>query len=99
MTYKAILLEHVKNFTEEGDIIESNIWRVRKSLNYPEGIKYSFVYIHKDTRLIGFDNHEGKGHHKHLYDKETKQEFTHLSEIKNLFRTEVMKLRYELYKK
>ena len=37
----------------------------------PEGLKYSLVYIDRDgRRLLGYDNAEGKGHHRHEGDVE-----------------------------
>ena len=32
----------------------------------PHGYKYSLVYIVQDIRVIGYDNAEGKGDHRHI---------------------------------
>lgn len=36
----------------------------------PHGYKYSFVYVVKGKRVIGYNNAEGKGDHRHYGDKE-----------------------------
>ena len=35
----------------------------------PHGYKYSLVYIVEDERIIGYDNAEGKGDHRHYRNK------------------------------
>ena len=72
ITYQqtAELILHDKQKTKEGDIIEVKIWKVEKSRDFPDGIKYSFVYVHNEKRVLGYDNERGKGHHKHFLDKE-----------------------------
>ena len=42
------------------------VWKVPKSKDFPDGVKYSFVYIHNGKRVLGYDNERGKGHHKHI---------------------------------
>jgi len=53
-------------------VAELKVWKVSKSGDFPEGIKYSLFLVNVATKkvLIGFDNHRPKGHHKHLYDSE-----------------------------
>ena len=64
--------------TGKGDIIVTKIWHVPVSRCYPEGIKFSFVFIHDNKRYFGYDNAENKGCHKHYINPETGGE----SEIK-----------------
>jgi Family of unknown function (DUF6516) len=40
-------------------------YKVPKSIHTPHGYKYSLVYIFNGRRLIGYDNHERKGDHRH----------------------------------
>ena len=61
--------------TGKGDIICFKIWDVPKTSNYPDGKKFSFVFIHKNKRVLGYDNAENKGVHKHYIDLDTKKEF------------------------
>jgi len=42
------------------------IWQVPVSEDKPHGYKYSLVYIVGGERLIGYDNAEGKGDHRHF---------------------------------
>ena len=51
--------------TKRNNLIEIVAWRVPKSSGYPEGVKYSFAFIHRNRRTIAFDNFNNEGHHKH----------------------------------
>ncbi len=67
-------------FTKEnGDIVEVRINTVPKSIRFPEGVKYSCVYVRNGKRLIGYDNSEGdqqgSNHHKHIKDRIVPYEF------------------------
>ena len=55
--------------TPKGNLIEVVAWKVPKSKFYPEGMKYSFVLVHKEKRAIAFDNFNNEGHHRHSADK------------------------------
>ncbi len=48
------------------EIVEIKIWKVPRSEEYPEGFKYSLVYVRKGKRVLGYDNYQGHGHHKHI---------------------------------
>lgn len=94
MTHKAVLLFHEKVEYADGDIVEVKAWAVAPSPAKPEGIKYSLVYIGKDgTRILGYDNAEGKGHHKHLGGRESPSEFTNIERLIERFGQEVAQLR------
>lgn len=91
---KAVLLFHKKYEYADGEIVEVKAWTVTPSPAKPEGIKYSFVYIGRDgTRILGYDNAEGKGHHKHLGGQESPSDFLSI-ELKVIrFTQEVIFLR------
>ncbi|MAG19919.1 hypothetical protein CL618_00615 [archaeon] len=91
------LLFHKKDTTKEKDIIEQKIWKVDKSKHFPQGIKYSLVYIHKNKRMIGYDNERAKGHHKHYLDKEQKYNFKNLEQLQIDFTNDIKKLKELLY--
>ena len=96
-TYKrGVLREHFKFVDEEGDIIEKKIWEVERDADYPEGIKYSLVFIHKNRRLVGYDNHERKGHHKHIKGRVSKISFSSIDELKEQFKNDVVIVRKKL---
>jgi hypothetical protein len=43
------------------------IWKVPTSRNSPDGIDYSLSLISVEgKRVIGYDNHWPKGHHRHV---------------------------------
>ena len=91
---KAILLFHKKYEYSDGEIVEVKAWEVPPSPAKPEGIKYSFVYIGRDgARILGYDNAEGKGHHKHLGDQEVPSEFLSVEWKIARFTEEVIHLR------
>ena len=94
MTHKAVLLFHEKFEYADGDIVEVKAWAVAPSPAKPEGIKYSLVYIGKDgTRILGYDNAEGKEHDKHLGGRESPSEFTNIERLIEQFGQEVAHLR------
>jgi hypothetical protein len=69
------LIFYRKNVELNSDIVEMKIWQVPTSAKNPQGIKYSLVYIRDGKRLIGYDNAEGKGHHRHNRSLEKPYEF------------------------
>lgn len=64
--------------TEAVAIAEAKVWKVPKSVHFPEGIKYSLFLALKETGeiVIGFDNHRPKGHHIHKHGKELSYAFS-----------------------
>ena len=71
--------------TGENNFIEIVAWKVPKSIFYPEGIKYSFTFVHKEKRAIGFDNFNNEGHHKHYMGKKEPYKFKSLEDTANQF--------------
>ena len=51
------------------------IWQVPHSKVKPHGLKYSLVYIRKGERIVGYDNAERKGDHKHFRGDEIPYDF------------------------
>nr|MBI4156284.1 hypothetical protein [Candidatus Woesearchaeota archaeon] len=93
----AVLLFYKKDITDEGDIIERKLWKVDKSKDFPEGIKYSFVYICNNKRTLGYDNERAKGHHKHYFDKEIKYEFVNIKKLFQDFEKDLEVVRKMIY--
>lgn len=71
--------------TEKSNLIEIVAWKVPKSKFYPEGIKYSFTFIHNNKRTIAFDNFNNEGHHKHYLNKKEPYKFKDLEDTSNQF--------------
>ena len=73
---KAGLLFRYKFVLKNGEIVAVKAWAVPRSARTPEGIKYSLVYIDRDRRrVLGYDNAEGKGHHRHEGAQEASVDF------------------------
>jgi hypothetical protein len=57
-------------FQNKRFVLEAKIWVIADS-RYPDGVKYSLVFIDTKTgRKVLLDNHQPKGHHLHLDDNE-----------------------------
>jgi hypothetical protein len=91
---RARLLFRKKHSYEDGEIVELKAWAVPRSAAKPEGLKYSMVYIGANgRRILGYDNAEGKGHHRHVGDDETSFLFESLDALRLKFLDEVSRLR------
>ena len=89
----AELLFHRKNIEPNGDIIEMKILLVPKSKDKPHGLKYSLAYIHEGTRIVGYDNAEVKGDHKHYRNKEYSYQFKGVYKLIEDFYTDVERIK------
>ncbi|HQI01301.1 MAG TPA: DUF6516 family protein [Deltaproteobacteria bacterium] len=78
---KAQLIIHSKITDEFGNTIEMKLWKVPRTERMPSGIRYSLVYIVNGKRVIGYDNAEGKGDHRHYNDKEAPYSFSGIREL------------------
>ncbi|MBI4690421.1 MAG: hypothetical protein HY754_09180 [Nitrospirae bacterium] len=65
----------------QGCTIEIKIWKVPVTKDRPFGLKYSLVFIREGKRVIGYDNAEGKGDHKHIGNKELSYIFTNVRKL------------------
>lgn len=96
------MLEPIFEYKQDdnGYLIEMKIVKVKKDKNYPEGVKYSLVMIDKETkkRVLGFDNHKGKGHHMHRLGREVSYEFVGEWKLIGDFYKEYEKIKRRLLK-
>jgi len=90
---KAGLLFYRKNIEPNGDIVEMKIWKVPVSRNNPHGLKFSLVYVREDKRVIGYDNAEGKGYHRHYGNKEYPYHFKDVDTLIGDFYKDVERLK------
>jgi len=91
---EARLLFRQKDVFADGEIVEWKAWEVPPSPTRPEGLKYSLVYADASgRRILGYDNAEGKGHHRHVGDAETPFKFEGLEALLTRFLDEVSRLR------
>jgi hypothetical protein len=75
-----------------GSLTEIRIWQVTKQPAFPTGVKYAFYFIGpppEHTVILGYDNHHGKGHHRHIRGKETPVTASSVSALFHRFRREV----------
>jgi len=90
---KARLIYHSKDIYKGGDIMEMKIWKVPVSKDKPHGFKYSLAYIVNGERVLGYDNAEGKGDHRHIRDKEFIYKFTTIAALFRDFRNDITRLK------
>jgi hypothetical protein len=68
---RAVLLQHDEVYDEEGWHMVIKIWKVPTSKNSPDGIDDSLSLISaQGERVVGYDNHWPKGHHRHVLGEE-----------------------------
>jgi hypothetical protein len=68
---KAVLVTHQKVTDVLGNTVEVRVWRLSQPKeDKPHGYRYSLAYIVDGERVIGCDNGEGKGDHRHFMSRE-----------------------------
>jgi hypothetical protein len=82
---KADLIRHNKITDDIGNTIVIKLWKVPPTPDKPYGFKYSLVYIVAGQRVIGYDNAEGKGDHRHYGEKEMPYKFVSLRKLADDF--------------
>lgn len=91
---KAKLILHTKEMKGD-EIVEAKVWQVPKSGDKPHGVKFSIVYIKNGKRLIGYDNAEDRGYHRHLTDREEAYRFVDIWRLLDDFKQDVQDIRGE----
>ena len=90
----ARLIRHVKVIDELGNIVEAKMWRLTSPTgDKPHGYKYSFVYISKGERVIGYDNAHGKGDHRHFRNSVAPYKFRTLKRLARDFYDDIEKFK------
>lgn len=74
---------------ELGNTVQIKLWKVPASPDKPKGYKYSLVYIVEGERVIGYDNSEGKGDHRHYGSHEEPYTLTTLRQLADDFLADV----------
>ena len=90
---KGNLIKHSKVVEDTGNIIEVKLWQVEPTFDKPHGYKYSLVYVVRGKRIIGYDNAEGKGDHRHYGSRTETYRFTDLRTLVNDFYGDVEKFK------
>jgi hypothetical protein len=78
---KAALVLHTRFIDEEGAMVEMKVYKVPKTQTAPHGFKYSMVYVREGKRLLGYDNHERKGDHRHVKGETAPYRFTTVDQL------------------
>ncbi len=87
---KAKLIRHEKVIDELGNNIEIKMWQLPKpTKDRPHGYKYSLVYIADDERIIGYDNAEGKGEHRHIRERVEPYRFVSIKKLVQDFYSDI----------
>lgn len=87
---KARLIKYVKTIDEVANTIEIKIWQLQTiTPDKPHGYKYSLVYVANNTRVIGYDNAEGKGDHRHYEDREELYRFEDIDTLLEDFQKDI----------
>jgi hypothetical protein len=92
----AELIRHDKITDEDGYTVEIKIWAVPKTPDKPFGFKYSLVLIIENKRVVGYDNAEGKGDHRHYGDLEEPYAFVSLEKLAKDFFRDVQRIKEEM---
>ncbi len=79
---KAQLIKYIKVVDELDNTIEIKIWQLPEvTEDRPHSYKYSLVYITEGERVIGYDNAEGKGDHRHYGELEKFYDFKGIDKL------------------
>ena len=96
-TIKATLIRHDKITDEHGNTVEIRMWSVPKTEDKPYGFKYSLVYIINGERVVGYDNAESKGDHRHDKEREAPYLFVSLEKLAEDFFRDVEEIKKAIY--
>jgi hypothetical protein len=88
---KGKLIKHDKVKNDDGSIVEVKMWQVPPSPDKPHGYKYLLVYIVDGKRVIGYDNAEGKGDHRHCLERTEKYHFKDLKTLAEDFYNDMVR--------
>lgn len=94
---ETVLIKHDKITDEYGNTVEIKIWSVPKSDDKPYGFKYSLVYIVNGERVLGYDNAERKGDHRHYKEREEPYLFVNLEKLAEDFFKDIEGIRRDIY--
>lgn len=70
-------------------MVEMRIWQVPVGKDKPHGFKYSLAYISGGERVVGYDNAEGKGDHRHFHKREYPYPFTSIEKLFEDFKKDI----------
>jgi hypothetical protein len=89
---KSELILHTKEVKED-EIVEVKIWKVSRTATMPDGLRISLVYVKHGKRILGYDNAEGKGYHRHISGKEEEYRFSTMRTLLEDFKKDTQTIR------
>lgn len=89
---RAKLFLHTKEIKGD-EIVEIKIWQLPQADDKPHHIKFSVVYIRGGKRLLGYDNAESKGFHRHFEEREEAYQFVNMRKLLDDFKRDLKRLR------
>lgn len=72
-----------------GNTVEIKLWKIPPTPDKPQGYKYSLAYIVTGERVIGYDNSEQKGDHRHYGRLEEAYAFSTLRQLADDFLADI----------
>jgi hypothetical protein len=78
---RATLIRHSRLRFADGGFIEVKLWSVAPTSDKPHGFKYSLVYVEDGNRVVGYDNGERRGDHRHYGDIEEPYRFRTIDDL------------------
>ena len=88
-----MLLRHEKVTDEQGNTVEIKLWKIPPTPDKPKGYKYSLAYVVDGKRVIGYDNSEQKGDHRHYESLEVPYAFSSLRQLAEDFMADVQRFK------
>jgi hypothetical protein len=90
----AVLVLREKTTDEHGNLREMVIWRVPRTRQRPDGVRYRLALIRAGEQepAILYDNHHPKGHHRHIGGTEAPYRFVDVGQLVADFRAEVNRM-------
>ncbi|HLD58666.1 MAG TPA: DUF6516 family protein [archaeon] len=83
---KLLLHERIIFSADEKTFVEFRVFEVSFSKEFPDCVKYSFVFVQHGKCVLRYDNEHRKGHHRHFGSDETKIDFISIEDLlKNFF--------------
>lgn len=93
---KAVRIFYDKAILVDGSIVEMSIWKLPKpSTERPHGLRYSLFFGRDGKRIVGYDNEQGKGDHRHIKDTESAYRFENVEQLVADFLTDVERFQHE----
>jgi hypothetical protein len=89
----SVLIRHLRLRDPDDHLIELKLWKVPPTEDKPHGFKYSMVYVVDRKRVVGYDNGERRGDHRHLGDREEPYEFVSIDRLIEDFMADVARWR------